>query len=774
MALPQFKKKIPLISNLIRPLEGHENPVLFSQSLLRWVFFLVVALSISFFSKREKMNIGLDIPDIGGIAKKTVIAPFTYDIFKSEQDLKKERQQARNSVYPVLEFDQDLTDRISLKLNKLEEDLSLISLPTSPDSVKVSIYKNWSKEISESTIDLLVKNRLLFLDIREKIEQILEKGVLGQLFVADESEAEHYCSIHKISEVPFIIDKSNEFSLIITTEDTVESVVKKSNLLLKEEILAAELDKLKKKYPSKMLSSVYEIMFVFITPNIFYDLSTTSQRREKGAEAVLETKGIVVKDIEIVRSHQLVTPEIYEKLTSLQISQERLRVPGERLKTVFLRLGRILLILMVLFWTAGYLYLFRSKIYRNLRLYTSIFGLILFQVLVNTLSLNLVTRIFAGLDAPEYLLEESLIPITITPMLITILFDFELGSMISIILAFLQGIFFGFENIYLITSLFTSLIAAYSVKDLKYRFHFVVSVGFILGASFLSIIIIDLFKLRFDLNSILYNSCLSLIHALLAPALVMILLPLIERLLNMVTNITLMELADMNRSLLKQLSIEAPGTSHHSHIMANLAERAAAEIGANPLLARVGAYYHDIGKLAKSDYFIENQPQGKNIHSELLPSQSVEIIAAHVKEGVELAKKNNLPQALIDFITQHHGTSLISFFYEKASQLDQNAIVNKDLFRYPGPKPQSKETAIVMLADSLEAASRTLKDPSLDHLKGLIQKIIDEKVNDNQFEECDLTFKDLHGIAHGFLPILRGIFHSRIEYPTKPLTEDNL
>ena len=243
-------------------------------------------------------------------------------------------------------------------------------------------------------------------------------------------------------------------------------------------------------------------------------------------------------------------------------------------------------------------------------------------------------------------------------------------------------------------------------------------------------------------------------------------LPLFEYLLQGVTNISLLELADFHHPLLQRMILEAPGTYHHSLIVGNLSDTACATIGANALLARIGAYYHDIGKLQKPEYFIENQDIKKNKHDALSPTMSKLIIMNHVKEGIELAKKYKLQPALWDFIRQHHGNSLVYYFYRRALEdREPDQEVAEEGFRYPGPKPNTKETAIVLLADSVEAATRALKDPSPGNIEETVHKIINNKFIDGQLDECDLTLKDIEKISGVFTRILSGIYHSRVNYP---------
>ncbi len=243
-------------------------------------------------------------------------------------------------------------------------------------------------------------------------------------------------------------------------------------------------------------------------------------------------------------------------------------------------------------------------------------------------------------------------------------------------------------------------------------------------------------------------------------------LPLFEYMLQTVSNISLLELADSNHPLLQRMVLEAPGTYHHSLIVGNLSDAACVAVGANGLLARIGAYYHDIGKLQKPEYFIENQDFKKNAHDELTPTMSKLIIMNHIKEGLELAKKYSLTPMLWDFIQQHHGNSLVYYFYRRALEgREENQEVSEEGFRYPGPKPNTKETAVVLLADSVEAATRSLKDPTPDKIVETVHKVINNKFIDGQLDECELTLKDIEKISSVFSKILSSIYHSRVNYP---------
>jgi len=270
-----------------------------------------------------------------------------------------------------------------------------------------------------------------------------------------------------------------------------------------------------------------------------------------------------------------------------------------------------------------------------------------------------------------------------------------------------------------------------------------------------------------SLNGLLADAGWGALNAFVAVALAFLLLPPVEMLLGLTSDITLLELSDLNRPLLKRLQLEAPGTYHHSMIVGSLAEAGAEAIGANSLLARVMAYYHDVGKLSKPEYFAENEPaSSRSRHDRLSPSMSTLVVKSHIMEGSEIARKHRLPRAVQAAIPEHHGTMVMAFFYHKALEADPTA--RREDFSYPGPKPRSKETAILMLADGVEGASRALAEPTPSRIRGLVSRIIDERVQQGQLDECGLTLQELARIREAFFPVLTAIFHVRAPYPEDP------
>lgn len=378
------------------------------------------------------------------------------------------------------------------------------------------------------------------------------------------------------------------------------------------------------------------------------------------------------------------------------------------------------------------------------------------------LTLLLVSIFVISLFVVRYRWPVYYIPFSVIPMLATILFaDINLAMLITVASSLTVGVIAG-NNYYLgILFLISGIASILLVKHVHKRdniFHAGIMIGFVqAGVLFLN--------QRFQISGWI-NYIILLCNGVVSGIIVIGILPVFEYLFSTITNISLLEL--FNHPLLERLKLEIPGTHHHSLVVGNLSEAACRVVGANALLARIGAYYHDIGKLSKPEYFSENQRENGNKHDTLSPTISKMIIMNHVKEGVELAKKYKLNSVLVDFIQQHHGSSLVYYFYRRAleNSEDSQEIIEEG-FRYPGPKPNKKETAIVLLADSVEAATRTLKDPTAVKIEETVHKIINNKFIDGQLDECDLTLKDIERISSVFIRILTGIYHTRITYPEK-------
>ncbi|WP_051178704.1 HD family phosphohydrolase [Thermodesulfovibrio thiophilus] len=368
-----------------------------------------------------------------------------------------------------------------------------------------------------------------------------------------------------------------------------------------------------------------------------------------------------------------------------------------------------------------------------------------------------------GLGLESAIIHTFGIPFAIGPLMVAILFDFHTAIIFSLILSLMTGIWLKISllPIYVFIG---CLIGAFSLLKFKKRSD-VINAGISVAiANIVCSIAILLIIDKFSFNSVYFSVIFSIINGFTISALCFLILPSLERLFNITTSVSLIELLDIDHPLMKQLSMEAPGTYHHSMIVGSLAEGAAEVVGVNPLFAKVASYYHDIGKVRMPDYFVENQKDYISKHEKLSPHLSSMIIIAHVKDGVELAEEFHLPEIIRDVIQQHHGTSLVTYFYQKALKESENPPSEQD-YRYPGPKPQTKLAALIMLADAVEASSRTLDDPTPARISGLIDKIIKNIFLDGQLDECEITLKDLSEIKNKFEYTLTGIFHRRISYP---------
>lgn len=377
----------------------------------------------------------------------------------------------------------------------------------------------------------------------------------------------------------------------------------------------------------------------------------------------------------------------------------------------------------------------------------------------------LLSGLSKGLALPDGAAYIYGLPIPVGAMLVTLIFDFHTAIIFSFVISLLTGIWLH-DPFYPLYTFIGSLTAAFCVIRCKRRS------ALIRGGIYVSAVNIVIAGIVLLLNGSLFAPTapsaflFASISGIMVAAVVSLMLPVIEYLFGITTDISLIELLDLEQPLMRNLMITAPGTYYHSVIVGSLAEAAAEAVGANPLLARVTAYYHDIGKMKMPDYFVENQKGAPSRHEKLTPHMSSMIIISHVKEGVELAKQYKLPRSVIDIIQQHHGTSLIAFFYQKAlEQQTADGIPSQANYRYPGPKPQTRVAALVMMADAVEAASHALTDPTPARIVALVEKIINNIFLDGQIDECELTLKDISEIKKRFTYILTSIFHRRIEYP---------
>ena len=593
-------------------------------------------------------------------------------------------------------------------------------------SLRNQVFKNYSIEFYNffGNENLKIKKDSLYNFGFQLLNEIYKFGVLPPNY------------IHKGNESIFLIQKQTEISTNI-------------NELFRPEAIFDFLNK-------KLVNSLYndyedlftDLFFEIITPNITIDNEFFEKQKQQSLQNISKSKGFIASGDFIVAEGELVDDKTYKKLDSLR--REFISKQGEQ-NSLWIIFGYSILIVLSFTLLLLFLYTYRYGIYEDNRKLTFIFFNILIVIIAVTAITNYNTNyVFA-------------VPICILPLIIKAFFDARLGLFTHVLTTLLIGFIVpnSFEFVFL--QITAGIITIQSVEQLYKRANLFISVGqivlvYILGyIAFTSIQEGSLLKLNltpialFMLNGLLMLFVQPLIY-------------IYERIFGLVSDVSLLELSDTNSELLKELSDKAPGTFNHSLQVANLAEAAANEIGANTLLVRVGALYHDIGKLKSPSYFSENQIATVSPHDELSPLKSAKIIIDHVLEGIIIAEKYKIPDRIVDFIRTHHGTSIVYYFYKKQQELTPEEI-DVDKFKYPGPKPFSKETAILMMADSVEAASKSLKAPNLSDLKSFIDKIIDGKMSENQFNLSDITFSEIETVKKVLYKKLINVYQLRIEYP---------
>jgi len=704
-----------------------------------------------------------DIPKEGEITKKAIIAPFTFDILKTKEEVEKEQREAVQTVLPVAEYNYDVTEKMFDKFKNFFKQISLLKSGSVSDSVKTAVWAELKADLSPSTVDAFVQSDINFDNLLYVVDDILDQGICAVLFIKEDKEADAFKKRYNVDYVNFQIAADG---FVTYLRDDKEKTVSSRELLTKEEIIEQQKARLRKQYGKNILGPLYELLYAYTAPNIFYLQDETQKRRDKAARAVLPTRGKVVKDLEIVGKNKLVTPEIYRNIYSLTAAQEKMRDVKGR-KDWYPLLGRALLILFILLLFFYNLDHVQGRHFAQAKNVLAVSVVLVIQFAFVAATLRLIGELIIPMEWGGDLDWGYLLPMTMGPVLVTVLYDLESGILFTFISAFLLSVMLGFELKITLTHFFAGLVAARAVTNIRYRTQFFLALFLYCLTYFSMITVMGLVQgSEFDPAGLLRNFGPAVVSALFCLMLSMFLIWVFERVFGLTTNLTLIELSDMNAPVLKELSMKAAGTYHHSVLVANLAEPAAEKVGANPLKTRVLAYYHDVGKVFKAEYFIENQAgMVDSLHEKISPRMSAIIISSHVKQGVELGRKHKLPPVIMDVMREHHGTTLISFFYERAKEQEPDKNLLRDDFCYPGPKPRSKETAIIMLADSVEAASRTLDEPTASRLKGLVDGIIDGKIADGQLDDCNLTFIDLAEIKKSFVPVLTAMFHTRIEYP---------
>lgn len=487
------------------------------------------------------------------------------------------------------------------------------------------------------------------------------------------------------------------------------------------------------------------VIYSQIEPNLFID---TEKMEENIKEAQKNVQKVIIKKNQIiVKEGEPVTERQIEILKELGLLNSGL---NKNYTSSFIFVA--ILVGLVLFIQYSYIAREDKEIFNDNKLLVLISSVNIITLLL-TLGINVISP--------------YLIPVACGSMLITILINHRISLIVNLLNLIFVSVIVGFDPIVIVLSLLSIVLGSIALKKVQQRNDIIYSAIYItvvLGIISLTIGMISSNNLKENFIHTAYTILSGIISGILAIGL----LPFFESIFDVVTNIKLLELSNPNQPLMKKLLMEAPGTYHHSMMVANLAEAAAETVGGNPVIARVGAYYHDIGKTKRPYFFGENQIGKENPHDKITPNLSTLVILSHTKDGLELAKEHNIPKVIQDIIVQHHGTTLVKYFYYKAknSSEDSDEIKEED-FRYSGPVPNTKESGILMLADSVEAAVRSISDPTKGKIEEMVNNIINDKLNSKQLINCDLTLKDIEVIRKSFLKTLDGIYHHRIEYPSE-------
>ena len=734
---------------------------------IRWtifgIFILISILSLPRSEVRTTTNYTTGQP----WRADDLTAPFTFAINKTPVEIEQERTEIQEQIPPVFVVDNTAQVSIQSEIDSIYIDTeSLLQAyhlwqvsvannnPTAlEDSVRFSNeLQNASLGLTDPSLDLLMQS---YHQVAGDAVNLTVKQVFANPgFVGNKIKNTLIALLNSLLNQGIVdVNKSMVGYDVFTLLNISASTEQPMNIARVRDLREANeysLVQLNARLNAEETRLAVEIYNKVMKANYLNSPTRHQQRINEAIANISPTKGAIAQGQVIVRRGDIVTEEIANTLQSLDAARTLNASTFER----YLRLlGGIILVVVISFVFYIYLHLYRRKIFEDNA-----------QFLLVFLIMSLITAP-AGALLYFDLVHPLIIPIAIAPIILTIIFDSRVGIIASLTLASLIGLVHGYDFEYTISSIVACSMGVFSVRDIRDRSQFFFGTPSIVWGTFLLTLgafsLAKMDSLDVMTNYLFYITISSLLILFTYP-----LILLIEKLFDVVTDFTLLELGDTNQPLLKELMNKAPGTFHHSMHVANLAESAASAIGAKALLSRVGALYHDIGKILKPEYYVENQSSGVNEHDKLKPQMSAMIIKAHVSEGIKIAQEAGLPNKLIDFISTHHGTSVIRYFFEKAKDNDSmKEMTAEEKFRYDGPLPTTKETGILLLADGIEAASRAMKNPTYPRLENLVNRMVDERVKEGQLGHCPLTFRDLQLIKEAFMNVLMGIYHHRVEYP---------
>lgn len=747
-------KTVPKVTKkkIVSPKKSLRQKIFSYPALFGFIFVLLLTFLLSYSPSHSLPEL-----EVGEIASSDISAPTDMTI-EDEDTTNRRRQEAIDSVLPVYEFNKraflNIETQIRDFFNFGREELSnkkILKDKKQLEETRKIIAEKFELEISLEDLAQLVKiefDKNLEENLISLIAKISSQGTVlsKNLFIYNEEK----------KGLTIIYDEGNEKN--VKVEDVLDLTQAKKRIFLEIDLL--EISPREK----KLLKSLASLL---ITPNISFNKFETESRKSQAAASAEPVYYNLKKGKIIIRKGDEVSPEIVKLIRAVNQNLKK--------KPSWIANFSGIFFLFALLFIALWFYL-KSILPSNERVNkflmfgpTLILSLVLYKFFIflsNLISQNSSLAPFNFIEIYRYVL-----PYQLGVFLFVFLTTPHLALIYSILNSLAVGYLFKGNFELMIFSFISGLAAIYGVKyyQTRKRVSILKAAIFVVGPVNMFIILtFHLISEKFGSYPLFFGELLmGLTGAIIAAGVATSLFPLFEYVYRLLTDIKLLELCNLDLPILRQLAIEAPGTYHHSLIVASLAEEAANEIKLNPMVLRAAALYHDIGKLKRPEYFIENQPTNPSVHKELTPRMSTLVIVNHVKEGIEMANKLKLPSKIKEIIQQHHGTSLMKYFYYKAKETYNPEMqkIGEEIYRYPGPKPQTKEAAIIMLADSVEAASRSLKSPTSENFKKVIKEIFDNYLVDGQFDECDITLKELMMVAPSFLKTLNTIYHPRLKYP---------
>jgi cyclic-di-AMP phosphodiesterase PgpH len=674
----------------------------------------------------------IDFPiyEVGSVASDNVIAPFAFRVLKTQTELAAEQGGVVRAVEPVFDYRPAALDSARQALSGFAGALAQAA-NTTPDMAPIAVQRaagSWGVRLTTSQAAYLATPRR-----REAVVQTLDR-VFDRWLRAGVTSSGVLDSVHGAI---MLRSGADERRLPSDSIATFAMLVSRARLVHPDP-------------GSAVGDSVYmRLLATFFRPTVVADPAATQSRREDVRRSIAPEKYEVLAGEKIVGANEVVGREQNEKLRGLHDAVDRYRGQQRGSRRV---VGAILFDFLLVALLGVAIVVFRPALYQRFRWVAAVAA---------TAALVVIGGAIVASFQP---LRPELVPVALAAVIISALFDQRISLIAVMVLTTLvagQSVFRGTNALFI--NLVGGAVAALSVGEIRRRNQSYQWIAAIAAAYVATAVAIGL-TLDQPWRVIVVSAGFGVLNALGCVLLGILLLPMVEAFTGIETDLTLLEWSDLNRPLMQRLSLEAPGTYAHTIAIANLADAACRAIGANALLARVGAYYHDIGKIARPQYFVENQPKGRNPHDALKPGASAQIIRNHVREGLELAAEYKLPRALRAFITEHHGTGTITYFLDKARQRPADPLDAAE-FAYPGPVPQTAETAVVMLADGVEAATRVLNEPTAEKIRDVIEHIVRQRVEQGQLADAPLTLHQLETIKAEFTRVLVGMYHNRIDYP---------